>query len=436
MPVQRTLGVLDAVLLIVGIVIGAGVFVAPNLVARQLPSGPWILAAWLLAGVISLFGALAAAELCGMMPGNGGLYLYLKEAYGPLWGFLSGWMIFLILSTGAIAWLAVSFSIYLRAFVVLSEVQGRALSIAIIALFGLVNVRGLRLAANFQNALTVLKVLGVLVLIGAAFFAPSRGVPAADPAAPAGLSAFGLALIGCLLTYDGWFNVGLVAGDVDNPSRNVPRALFLGLSAIVILYVTINFAYLRVMSPMEIGASERVGAEAAQRSMGGSGATFVITVTLLSIAGAINGLLLAGARLYQRMARDGLFFLMLAADHPRFGTPSAALWASAGWSMLLVVTGTYETLGSFAMFAAYLFYGLMVAAVIVLRRRHPRRPRPYRMWGYPVTPVLFGAVALAFVGNTLRETPGPSFAALAIIGLGVPAYWFWSRRGPVTEATR
>ena len=433
-PMKRKLTLLDAVFLIVGCVIGAGVFVAPNLVARQAHTGPWILAAWLCAGVLALFGALAVAELGGMIPGNGGLYLYLKAAYGPLWGFLAGWTTFLILYSGALAWLAVSFTIYLRAFIPVGQPQARAIGACLIAFFALVNVRGIRLAANAQDALTFLKVLGILVVIAAAWLAPARVADAATPAPPA-LSGFGLALIGCLLTYDGWILVSFIAAEVENPQRNVPRALFLDMASVIVLYILANAAYLRVLSPAEIAAADRVGAEAARRALGAPGADLVVAVTLLSIAGAINGILLATARLYQRMSRDGLFFGSLAGDHPRFGTPAAALVAKAGWSILLVVTGTYESLASYAMFAAYIFYTLMAVAVIVLRRRQPDRPRPYRMWGYPLTPLLFAGAGCVFVGNTLRQAPGPALAALGLIALGLPAYWFWSRYGSTTKVS-
>jgi basic amino acid/polyamine antiporter, APA family len=415
----------DAILLVAGNTIGAGIFLAPNLVARQLPSDVWMLAAWLFAGVLTLFGALAIAELGGMMPSNGGLYRYLTEAYSPLVGFLSGWSTFLILYSGALAWVAVGFSMTLGYFVPLSPWSSRAVSVTVLAFFAAVNVTGLRPGAVAQDLLTVLKAGGLLAIVAAAVLSPPH---APSPSVAVTVPAFGVALIACLVTYDGWVTLSFVTGDLENPQRNIPRALAGGMGMVILLYLLANIAYVRLLTPGQMAASNRVGADAAERAFGPAGGGVVAVVMLLSMAGCVNGLLLATPRLYQAMAQDGLFFRQLAATHPRFGTPAIAISVKAAWAMLLVVTGSYETLGAYAMPAAYIFYGLAAFAVIVLRVKRPHAPRPYRMWGYPFTPLAFALVAFGFVLNTLRETPGPALAGLVLILTGIPAYLFWRRR--------
>jgi basic amino acid/polyamine antiporter, APA family len=415
----------DAIFLVIGNSIGAGIFLAPNLVARQLPSDGWMLAAWLFAGVLTMFGALAVAELGGMMPANGGLYKYLAEAYSPLVGFLSGWSMFLIVYAGALAWVAVGFSLTLTYFVPLSAGASTAVSLALLGVFAAVNIVGLRPGAVVQDVLTMLKAGGLLVIIAAAFLAKPH---APAPAAHVTIPAFGLALIACLLTYDGWMTLSFVTGEIENPQRNISRALVIGMGTVTLLYLLANLAYTRVLSPAEMAASSRVGADAAGRAFGPAGGAVLAIATLISIAGLINGLLLAIPRLCQAMAKDGLFFHGIAADNARFGTPVAAIVATAGWAAVLVLTGSYESLGAFAMMTAYIFYGLAALAVIVLRRRSPGAARPYRMWGYPWTALTFALVAFGFVLNTLRESPVPALTGLALILTGVPAYLYWHKR--------
>jgi len=415
---KAKLGLTDGIAVVVGNIIGAGVFAAPNLVARHVPSDGWMLAAWLFAGLLVLCGVLAVAELGGMMPSNGGFYRYLSEAYGPLTGFLSGWATFLILYSGALAWLCMTFANFLGYFIPLTPLASKGVALALLSLFAIVNIRGLRQGVITQDVLTLLKLGGVLTVIAAAFFAPVHA-----PVAAVAVSApsFGLALIGCLLTYDGWVTLSFAAGEMEDPQRNLPRALTIGIGIVIGLYLIANVAYMRVLTPAEIASSERVAVSAVERAIGPAAGGLVAAAALFSIAGTVNGLLLSTPRLYQAMARDGLFFRSLT-------TPTNAIAAKAAWSALLIVTGTYETLGSFAMLSGYIFYGLTAAAVFVLRRREPDRPRPYRMWGYPVTPALFVLVSLAFILNTLRETPVPAMAGIALILAGVPAYAFWRKQ--------
>jgi APA family basic amino acid/polyamine antiporter len=272
-------------------------------------------------------------------------------------------------------------------------------------------------------------VLGLLIIIGSALFFGGHAPAAAAAPAPFELSHFGVALIACLLAYDGWVQVSFVAGEIKNPHRNILLALALGVGACVAIYMLANVAYLHVLSIPEIAASDHVGATAAERVMGPVGGTLVAAIILSSIIGTLNGCFLTSPRVYFAQARDGLFFSKFATVHPRFQTPAFAIVAQAVWSIVLLLSGTYETLADYAMFALWIFYGLMVLGVILLRFKQPDLPRPYRMWGYPLTPLLFLAVTVYFVVNTLVTRPGPSLAGLGLIATGVPVYFIWRKGG-------
>ena len=426
----RKLGLVDSSAIVVGTIIGSGIFLVPNLVARQLPSPTWIVAVWIFTGILSFFGALAYAELGAMIPATGGQYVYLREAYGPLCAFLCGWSYFFVILSAAVGWLAISFANYLGYFVPLSPALAKAVAVALIAAVTLVNYRGVTAGAAVQNLFTLMKIAGLAVLIASAFLSGrAAGTAAAPP--PAGsfsISHFGVAMISCVLAYDGWVALSFVAGEVRNPKRNLLLALAAGLGLAVAIYVLANVAYLRVLTVGEIAASDRVGAMAAERAMGTWGASFVAVTILLSIVGAINGWAMTAPRIYFAQAQDGLFFRRFAEIHPRFQTPGFSILVFGTWSALLALTGTYENLASYAMFAAWIFYGLTSAGVLVLRRKFPGRTRPYRMTGYPVTLFLFVAVALGFVINTIIETPGPALVGVLLIAAGIPAYLIWKRK--------
>ena len=372
----RTLGLVDATVVVVGIVIGAGIFLVPNLVARNLPSESLILAVWIFSGVLSFFGALAYAELGAMMPCTGGQYVYLREAFGPLCAFLSGWTFSIVMLSSAIAWLAVGFSIYLSQFVPLSKPMAKAVSIGLIAVLTTINYRGVRAGVAVQRTFTALKLAGIAVLVGGAFLAGGHAIVAATPLpSPFPWSQFGVAMISCLLCYDGWASISCIAGEVRRPDRNLPLALALGLGICVCVYMLANVAYLHVLTVPEIAGADAVGATAARKAIG-------------SLGGGLGSL------------------------------------------TILALTGSYEALMTYAMFAAWLFYGATVASVLVLRRKHPHAKRPYRMWGYPVTTLAFVAVALWFVANTIVSKPGASLLGALLIGAGVPVYYVWRRRSP------
>ncbi len=424
----RKLGLLDSLAIVVGIVIGGGIFLVPNLVARNLGSETSILGVWLFAGVASFFGALACAELGAALPSTGGQYVYLREAYGPLGGFLYGWTMFMVARTAQVSWMAVTFSLYISYFVPLTPVASKLLGIAAIVVLAAINYRGVSGGALVQKSFTFAKVVGLLIIIGGAFFlGHNAGTETAAAMPRFSLSHFGIALIACLLAYDGWVQVTFVAGEIRNPKRNILRALALGVGICVAIYMLANLAYLHIMSVSEIAASDHVGASAAERILGPAGGTLVAVIILLSIIGTINGCFLTSPRIYFAQARDGLFFSKFGEIHPRFSTPAFSIVAQAIWAVILVLSGTYETLLDYAMFALWISYALMVAGMMILRRKQPQLERPYRMWGYPVTPLLFLAVAVWFLGNTLIEKPGPSVAGLLLIASGVPVYFVWRK---------
>jgi basic amino acid/polyamine antiporter, APA family len=426
----RKLGLLDALSIVIGITIGGGIFLVPNLVARELKSAGAILGVWVFAGVISFFGALACAELGTAIPSTGGQYVFLRDAYGPLIGFLCGWTMFVVARTAQVAWMAVTMALYVAYFVPLSPLTSKLLGIGAIAVFTAINYRGVAAGAIVQNIFTAAKVAGLLVIIVAAFL--WRGHADAAQIAVAGggfsLRSFGVALIACVLAYDGWVQLSFVAGEIRNPQRNVLLALALGTAACIAIYLLANLAYLRALTIPEIAASDHVGATLAERVLGSHGAMLVSLTILLSIIGTLNGCFLTSPRIYFAQARDGLFFRKFGEVQPRFQTPGFAILAQGAWATVLLVSGSYETLVDYAMFALWLSYGLMVAGVIVLRRSQPNLPRPYRMWGYPVTPILFLAITAWFLVNMLVSRPVPSFAGLLLIATGIPIYFLWNRR--------
>jgi APA family basic amino acid/polyamine antiporter len=424
----RKLGWLDATMIVVGIVIGSGIFLLPNLIAQSLHTSGAILSAWIISGVLSYFGALAYAELGAMMPATGGQYVYLREAYGPACAFLCGWTFMLVLLSGGIAFLAVSFSIYAGQFVHLSPVTSKLISLTLIVVLSALNYVGVREGAVVQVTFTFLKIAGLLLLIGGAFFS-HLAVPAVQAAAPSGFSLpqFGTAMIACLMAYNGWTYISFVAGEVKQPARNLPRSLTLGMVAVMALYVLANVAYLKVMPIPVIAATTRVGAALAERTLGPVGATLVSLTVLISIVGAINGCILTAARIPFAQAQDGLFFRRFGRVHPRFETPAFAIVLQGLWTAVLVVSGSYENLFSYSIVAAWIFYMLSVAAVFVLRRKQPDLARPYRMWGYPYTLGVFMLVSVWFVVNAFVTAPGPSFTGLAIIAAGIPMYLLWRK---------
>ena len=429
----RVLGFTDVIGILVGTVIGSGIFIVPAAIAGHVQSPLLLLAVWATGGLLSFFGALSFSELGAAYPHAGGMYVFLREAYGRLVAFLFGWALFFVIDSGSIATLAVAFSSkYLPYFVPLPAVGQKIVALSLIALLVAVNYFGPRSGARVQNALTAIKV-SALVGVSICVFAFGNGdtrnwvTPAAPPWSSAQIAAFGVALVASLWAYKGWETVTFSAGEIRDPQRTLPLGLFAGTLVVLGLYMVANLAYLYVMPIATLAKSNRIAGDAMQAAVGPIGASIVAAAILCSIAGAANGNFLTTTRVFYAMAKDGLFFRQIADVHPKYHSPHVSIVATGVWSAILSLTGTFEQLYTYVIFGQWLFFGLTVAAVIVLRRARPGLERPYRTWGYPVTPLLFIAAAAFIAVNTLIAQFWQSIAGLGIILLGVPAYFWWSR---------
>lgn len=445
-PLRRELGLLDSTFLAAGIIVGSGIFMTTGIMASGLPSAPLLLLAWAVGGLLTLAGALTVSELGAAMPEAGGQYVYLREAYGPLPAFLFGWLTLLVYQPGSISAVAAGFGAYLGYFVpalgtdnILAAVSihGHSLSlsagqlVAAATIVGLtaLNVRGVRVGSTVQNVLTLLKlaalggfvVLGFTVGTGKASSSPTPGGIASAPT----LAGFGVALVAVLWAYDGWINLTFSAGEIRDPARNLPRALFLSTAIVTVAYLLVNAAYVRALPISEMQGVTRIAEKAATALFGPTGASLIAVAVALSTLGATHGTILTGARVNYAMAKDRLFFSSAAAVHPRFRTPHLSLWWQGAWSALLVLSGTFDQLFTFAMFAAILMYAAATAAVFTLRRKRPDLPRPYRTWGYPWMPLAYLGALLLLAGNTLSERPVESLAGLGLLALGIPVYRYW-----------
>jgi APA family basic amino acid/polyamine antiporter len=431
---KRELGLLDSTMINVGTMIASAIFIVPASIAAQVPgSGPMILV-WVAGGVVSLLGALSVAELGAAYPEAGGQYAYLREAYGPLWAFLYGWANLLVINTASIAAIAVGFARYLGFFVPLSPLLIQGVAVLSIAGLTVLNCLGVRLGATTQNVLTFLKMGALATLIAAAFVLPGGSTANFEPLWPAGpagtwIGPFGLAMVGVLWAYDGWIETTYVGSEVKDPGRNLPRSIILSTVIVIAFYVLASVAYSYVLSPARMAGSTLVASDAAQVTLGALGAGFVAAAILVSTLGANNGIILTAARIPYAMARGGLFFRAQGIVHPRFATPVVALLTQGVIASVLALTGTYDQLFIYVVFAQFVFYALSAGAVVLLRRRAPEVPRPYRTWGYPVTPLVFIAFALWLVGNTIAESPRESAVGAGLILLGLPGYWYWTRGG-------
>ncbi len=430
----RVLTRLDVVSIVIGGVIGSGIFLVPARIALEVKSPTVMLLVWVVGGFLSFLGALAFAELGAAMPEAGGMYVYLREAYGPLLSFLFGWTLFLVIDSGAIATLAVAFSAnYLPYFFKMSLLASKLVAVLFIAFLAAVNYVGVRWGANLQNLLTFIKTAAI-VGICAAIFLFGKGNPAnlVDPQPERFsmdlLSAFGVALVATFWAYKGWESATYSAGEVKRPERNMPLGILIGLAAVIALYLLANLAYLYVLPASVIARTPRVAAEAMRVAVGPVGASLISFIILFSIMGAANQNLLCSPRVYFAMSRDGLFFRNIARVHPRYLTPHVSIIAISLWSVVLSLSGTFEQLFTYVVFGQWLFFGLTGAAVFVLRKKRPDLPRPYKTWGYPLTPALFVLAAFLISVNSLIKEFWNSLAGLAIIALGLPAYFYWKRK--------
>ena len=449
----RGLGLLEATTLIVGSVIGSGIFVAPSIMAGFVQTPGLLIGLWIVGGILTLFGALAYGEMAAALPRAGGQYVFLKEAFSPLWGFLYGWTFLLAINTGFIAAVAVAFAKYLGVFLpaigegtVLFSVgrypftTAQAVGLVVIAALTWINITGLRTGAMVQNVFTIAKVAAVAVLViiaivsgkgSAGHFRPLVGVALGPEGLKIGLfAALGVAMSKALFAYDAWNSVTFAAEEMREPERNLPRALVLGTLGIMAVYCAAVAVYMYMVPIQEMYAvkDNRIAAEAAQRMMGPAGAAFIAIAIMISTFGCVNGLILAGARVLYAMSRDDLFFRRAGEVHPTYRTPAPALLMQGVVAAVLTLTGTYNDLLTLTAFSSLLFNTLTVVGLFVLRRRRPDLPRPYKAWGYPVLPTLYILVSVFFLYNILVGDPRNSGMGLVLTALGLPAYAYWSRQ--------
>ena len=432
---HRAIGLWRASAIVTGIIIGASIFVQPSAIIEAVPDPGAALLVWLGAGLLTLIGALVIAELSSAWPASGGVYVFLKRAFSPAVGFLWGWAMFWSMHTGIAAAIAVVFARYAGAFVPLGDAGTKGVAIAAMVALSVVNFRGVLQASALQAALTLVKVLALVMIIAVAF-ALGDPVSATDAAATGPVTGGGItaALVAGLFAYGGWHMVSYTAEETLDPTRTIPRALMIGTLTVTVLYVLVNAAYLHVLPIARVAGSTRVAAELADTIFGPIGGRVVSALVMLSALGALNGVILAGPRVYQAMAADGLIFKWVAGVHPRYGTPHRALALQAAWAAVLISTGTYRALFTRVVYTEWIFFALLAVALFTLRRRADYAPR-YRAWGYPVLPVIFILSSAYIVVNQLLSDPREAIAGLAIVLVGLPVYYWWSRlRGSGTAA--
>ena len=429
----RTLGFTDLLLIVIGTVIGSGIFIVPATVLRQTGGalGPAMLV-WFVAGILSLLGALTYGELGAAKPDAGGLYAYIRDAFGPLPAFLYGWTTFFVIGAGSVATLSVAFTAYLRQLMPLSPLAAKVVAVLMIVVIAALNVRGTRQSASVQNWSTGLKALAIVVMSAALIIGGPGYVSSAplwpDEVTPGLLSGIGLAMIGVLWAYEGWQYVTFSAGEARDAQRTFPRAIVAGTGVLIAIYMLANVAYVSALGVDGVQNTDRVAASAVAALYGPAAGQLIAVVILVSMFSAANGLTLTAPRMYYAMSRDGVFFQKLGEVHPRFGTPAFAILAGSMWAAILAATGTFEQLLTYVVFSGWIFYGLGALSIFVFRRREPDAPRPFRVPGYPVTPALFVAAASAIVLNTLFTQPGRALVGIAVVLSGVPAYLLWRRR--------
>ncbi len=434
----REIGIFDATMIVVSGVIGGGIFFTPSVVAQRLPDANWILLVWVVGAFIALAGALTFAELAARFPQAGGHYLYIREGFGRLPAFLYGWMLLLIIATGALASLGLAFAGYVAAFVPLSPVAQKLVAIVIIVLLSALNLLGLKPGTRTTTALTVIKIAAFAMMIGIGLLVQPRDNPAAAlPAAQMGLLAgFGAALVPVLFSYGGWQQLNFMAGEVRSPERRVPLALALGVSVVALVYVGGNIVYLRALGPGGMASSGALARDAGVMLFGDTAGRIVTALVAVSILAFCNVVVMATPRVFYALAQDGVFLSSLASLHPRFGTPARAIGVQAIWTIVLILVGNIGALVNGVVFADWIFFGLGAASIFVIRRRSgvtgvtgvSGTAAPFRVPGYPFVPLFFVLAAIAAVSSAVATYPFESLLGSALLVLGAALYTAQARR--------
>ncbi len=422
----RQLGLGDCVAIVMGTMIGSGIFLVPGSIAQQLPSFAAVVLLWITGGALSLFGALSLGELGAAIPAAGGLYVYLTRAYGRAMGFLYGWTVLVFIHTGTIATMAVGFGTYLAPVLRLSSAGQKFLQIGCILVLTAIHCRGVKLGKTVQNALTGAKVGGLCLMV-VLLFAHGSYARFADNFWPhsgstANLSAFGIAVIAALWAYDGWHVVSFTAGEVKDASRTLPLGLLIGTGLTALIYIAANMSYYAVLPSSTIRSSNRVAAIAVSQAAGPVASGLLTGLITVAILGAINGNIFTTPRITWAMARDGLFFRVFGRTNPRFHTPDAAIIVQGIWASVLTLIGSFQELFTYVIFMAWISYGLAVAAVLVLRIKEPDLPRPYRCPWYPYAPIVFLLATAGLIINTVLTDPKHLLLGLGLALCGLPLY--------------
>jgi len=429
-PLRRPIGLLHATTMVVGIIIGASIFVQPSEINRHVPNIPGMLAVWAAAGILTLFGSLVCAELSSTFPRTGGVYVFLKETLSPAFGFLWGWAMFWSAHSGIIAASSVILARYVGFFARLDDFGIRAVAISAILLLSFINYLGVRQGSLLQTIVTISKVAVIAILLTMVLWlgvpAGRTGASAPGSAPPVPFREFVLAVSAALFTFGGWHMVTYTAGETREPAKTIPRALLIGSFIVTLCYLALNVAYLYLLPLERVTSSTRVAADAALAVAGPRGASFISALVILSAVGVLNGVILAGPRTYFAMANDGLAFGWLARVEPRFGTPGRAIALQAAWSCALVASGTYRDLFTRVIYTEWLFFALMTIGLMRMRRRPGYSPA-YRAWGYPWVQVTFAAAAVVVAMVQIQADPRKAAEGLTLVVLGLPVYYFWVR---------
>ncbi len=482
------MGLFSATAIVMGSMIGSGIFIVSADMSRTLGSPALLIGAWLLTAAMTIIGALSYGELAAMMPKAGGQYVYLRESLGPIWGFLYGWTLFLVIQTGTVAAVGVAFGKFLGVFFPAVSKSNwiwhvgsgniglntaNLTAIVIITLLTLLNTMGVKLGALVQNVFTSAKVLALAGVVAVGLLAKNTAAIAANfgagwhqfwagagwhtthavrvgehgPTAMVGmLTVVAVVQVGSLFSSDSWNNVTFTAGEIKNPKRNIPLSLVIGTGVVLLLYVLCNFVYLSVLPlagsaeagslagrGIQFASEDRVATAVMESAFGGMGAKLMAGVILISTFGCVNGLLLAGARVYYAMSQDGLFFKSVGKLSEKRGVPVNSLWLQWGWTCLLCLSGSYGDLLDYVIFAVLIFYILTIIGLFVLRVKRPDAPRPYKAFGYPVLPGLYIVMAAWISLVLLRYKPQYTWPGLILVVLGVPVYLLWKRQGKAVE---
>ncbi|MDZ7360799.1 MAG: amino acid permease [candidate division KSB1 bacterium] len=429
---RRDLTLLDSTMINVGTMIASAIFIVPATIAMHAQGSALTIIVWVVGGVVSLMGALAIAELGAAMPEAGGQFVYLREAYGPAWGFLYGWGAFMVINTASIAAIAVAFAQYLGYFFPLSNIEIKLVAMLSTVALTTINCFGLKLGAWTQNVFTFLKMAALAGIIVLSFVLKGGAAENFTPLFPAQsfsslLGPLGLAMVAALWAYDGWIEITYVGSEVKNPQRNLPLSIIFSMAIVIALYVLISIACVYVLSVGTMAQAKLVAAEAATKMIGPQGAAFVTIAILISTLGSNNGIVFTAARIPYAMAKEGLFFQCMAKVNEKYRVPLTALIVQGVWACILTASGTYDQLFTYVVFVSWLFYAMSCGAVIMLRRKAPNLPRPYKTWGYPFVPIIFILFAIWLVINTIMEAPHDAAIGAGIMLSGLPVYFYWKR---------